>query len=344
MKAMTRDRYGSADVLELRDVAMPSIDDDHVLVRVHAAGMGPNVWHALTGVPYVARLGFGLRRPRARFLRCDIAGTVEAVGRAAAGFQRGDAVYGVSEGGLAEYAPARVEELGPKPTNLSFVEAAAVPISACAALHGLTDEGRIRAGQSVLVIGASGGVGSFAVQLAKAFGAEVTGVCSTEKVELVRGLGADQVIDYTQEPVTDGPRRYDLVLDTAGRRRLRDLRRVLAPHGTLVIVGGEGGGRLTAGFERQVLGALVVSHVVRQRVRSLISHETRADLLTLGELIEAGRVMPVVTKTLPLERAAEALRDADEGHGRGKVVVTLGTPPDALEHAMQPTTREGNEP
>jgi len=336
MKAMTRDRYGSADVLELGDVPTPVVGDDQVLVRVLAAGMGPNVWHELTGVPYLARLGFGLRRPKERLLRCDIAGTVEAVGGDVTGFKAGDAVYGVSSRGLAELTVARPGEIAPKPANLTFEEAAAVPVSACAALHGVRDEGRIRAGHQVLIIGASGGVGSFAVQLAKAFEAEVTGVCRTEKVEFVSALGADHVIDYTRQEVTDGPNRYDLILDIAGRRSLNRLRRLLAPGGTVVIVGGEGGGRWTGGFERQVIGSLVYSLFTRQRVRSLISHETQADLLALNELIDGGKVVPFVTGTLPFERAADALSDADEGHGLGKVVVTVGSQPGTGKPSSQP--------
>lgn len=323
MKAMTRDCYGSADVLELREVAVPVVGDDQVLVRVRAAGMGPNVWHALTGVPYIARLGFGVRKPKDPLLRCDIAGTVESVGNGVTGVELGDAVYGVSDGGLAELAVAEADQLAPKPANLTFEEASAVPVSACAALHGLRDEGRIRSGQHVLIIGASGGVGSFAVQLARAFGAEVTGVCRPEKAEFVRALGAAHVIDYTSQEISDGSARYDLILDTAGRRPLKQLRRSLEPDGTLVVVGGEGGGRWTGGFERQVVGALVHSVVGRQRVRSLMSQETRADLLVLNELIEQGEVTPAVSRTLPLDLAGDALRDADEGHGLGKVVVTI---------------------
>jgi NADPH:quinone reductase-like Zn-dependent oxidoreductase len=329
MKAMTRHRYGSAEVLDLREVPAPVAGDGQVLVRVRAAGMGPNVWHELTGVPYLARLGFGVRRPKSPLLRCDIAGTVESVGRDVTGFRPGDAVYGVSDGGLAELAVALADELAPKPANVTFEEAAAVPVSACAALHGLRDEGRICAGQQVLIIGASGGVGSFAVQLASAFGAEVTGVCRAGKAEFVRGLGADHVIDYTRDELTGRPERYDLVLDAAGRRRINRLRRLLAPGGALVVVGGEGGGRWTGGFERQVVGSIVFSLVMRQRVRSLISQETQSDLLELNELIESGQLLPAVTRTLPFERAAEALRDADEGHGLGKVVLTVGSPSDA---------------
>jgi len=335
VKAMTRDRYGSADVLAVEDVAMPVVGDDGVLIRVRAAGIGPHVWHALTGLPYLARLGFGLRKPKVRCLRSDVAGTVEAVGRSVTQFQPGDEVFGVCDGAIAEYACGRVDELAPKPANLTFEQAAAVPVSACAALHGLRDEGRIHAGEKVLIIGASGGVGSFAVQLAKAFGAEVTGVCSTTKTDLVRSLGADHVIDYTRDDFANGQRRYDLILDTAGRRSLSHLRRALTPRGTLVIVGGEGGGRWTGGFERQVLGAAVVSRFVRQRLRAVMSRERQEDLLVLKDLIEAGKLTPVISRAYPLDQVPDALRDEDEGHGRGKVVVTIGT----LDGEQDPTER-----
>ncbi|MFN0090288.1 MAG: NAD(P)-dependent alcohol dehydrogenase [Acidimicrobiales bacterium] len=324
MKAMTRDRYGSADVLAFTEVAMPVVGDNEVLLRVRAAGIGPNVWHALTGLPYLARMGFGLRVPKSPLLRGDVAGTVTAVGGGVRQFRPGDEVFGVCDGAFAEYACARPDELAIKPSNLTFEEAAAVPISACAALRGLRHEGQLRSGQRVLIIGASGGVGSFAVQLAKAFGAEVTGVCSTAKVGMVRSLGADHVIDYTRGDFAGGG-RYDLVLDTAGRRSLSQLRKALTPKGTLVIVGGEGGGRWTGGFQRQVLGAAVVSRFVRQRLCSLISREPREDLEVLKGLIEGGKVKPFISKTYPLHQAPSALRDADEGHGLGKVVVTLAS-------------------
>lgn len=323
MKAMTRDRYGSADVLALDEIAMPVAGDDEVLIRVRAAGVGPDVWHLLTGLPYLVRvMGFGLRRPKNRVLGWDVAGTVHAVGKGVTGFQAGDEVFGTCRGAFAEYARARADKLAPKPANLSFEQAAGVPVSGCTALRGLRDAGGIRAGQSVLIIGASGGVGTFAVQLAKLFDAHVTGVCSTPKVDLVRSIGADHVIDYTREDFADGARRYDLILDTAGRRSLSHLRRVLTPKGTLVIVGGEGGGRWTGGFERQ-LRAGVVSPFVGQRLRPLSSAERQEDLLFLKDVIEAGKVTPVITRTFPLHEAAKALADADEGHGLGKAVISV---------------------
>jgi NADPH:quinone reductase-like Zn-dependent oxidoreductase len=235
----------------------------------------------------------------------------------------GDAVFGAARGALAEYACAKADQIAPKPASLTFEQAAAVPVSGCTALQALRDRGGLRKGQTVLVIGASGGVGTFAVQLAKAFGAEVTGVCSSANTDLVRSLGADHVIDYTREDPTDGRRRYDLVLDAAGRRPLRRLRRALTPRGTLVIVGGEGGGRWTGGFGRQILRAPLLSLVSRQNFRGVSSVERRKDLLVLTEFIEAGQVTPVIGRTHPLAETARVLADADEGHGRGKSVVIV---------------------
>jgi NADPH:quinone reductase-like Zn-dependent oxidoreductase len=324
MKAMIRDRYGPADVLGLEDITVPVVGDGGVLVRVHAAGVGPDVWHLMTGRPYlVGRIGVGFRKPRYRVLGRDVAGTVEAVGKDVAWLEPGDEVFGVCEGAFAEYANAQADGLAPKPANLTFEQAAAVPVSGCAALHGLRDAGGVQAGQKVLIVGASGGVGTFAVQLAKAFGAEVTGVCSTTKMELVRSIGADHVIDYTREDFADGTRRYDLILDTAGRRSLQRIRRALTPYGTLVIVGGEGGGRWLGGFQRMILWAPLLSLFVGQKLRGLFSTERREDLLFLKELIEAGKVMPVVSRTYLLGEAPKALSDADEGHGRGKVVISM---------------------
>ena len=332
LKAMTRDRYGSADVLALNDVAMPVAGDDEVLIRVRAAGVGPEVWHLMTGRPYLVRLmGFGLRKPKVRVVGRDVAGSVEAVGRNVTQFQAGDEVFGTCRGGFAEYACAAAGSeggvggdgvLAPKPPNLTFEQAAGVPTSAQTALQGLRDAGAIGGGQSVLIIGASGGVGTFAVQLAKVFDGHVTGVCSTAKVDLVRSLGADHVIDYTREDFADAGHRYDLILDTAGRRSLSHLRRALTPRGTLVIVGGEAGNRWTGGFERQ-LWAVLLSPFLRQRLRSLTAVDRREDLLFLKDLIEAGRVTPVISKTFPLNKAARALSDADEGHGWGKSVITV---------------------
>jgi NADPH:quinone reductase-like Zn-dependent oxidoreductase len=323
MKAMTQDRYGSASVLALEDVAVPDAGDDQVLIRVRAAGVGPDVWHLMTGLPYIVRLmGVGLRKPKHRVIGWDVAGTVEAVGSDVTRLQPGDEVFGTCRGAFAEYACGRADTVAPKPANLTFEQAASVPVSGCTALRGLRDAGAVQAGQSVLIVGASGGVGTFAVQLAKMFGAHVTGVCSTTKLELVRSIGADAVIDYTREDFAVGAQRYDLILDTAGRRPLSQLRRALAPRGTLVIVGGEGGGRWSGGFERQLRAALL-SPFVGQRLRPLSSSERREDLMFLKDVIEAGDVTPVISRTYPLEEAAKALSDADEGHGRGKVVITV---------------------
>lgn len=332
MKAMTQDRYGSADVLALNDITMPVAGDDEVLIRVRAAGVGPDVWHLMTGQPYFVRvMGFGLRKPKARVVGRDAAGSVEAVGRNVTEFQPGDEVFGTCRGAFAEYACAAAGSeggvggegvLAPKPANLTFEQAAGVPTSAQTALQGLRDAGAIRAGQSVLIIGASGGVGTFAVQLAKVFEAHVTGVCSTTKVDVVRSAGADHVIDYTRDDFADEAHRYDLILDTAGRRSLSHLRRALATRGTLVIVGGEGGGRWTGGFERQ-LRAFLLSPFLRQELCSLTAVDRREDLLFLKDLLEAGKVTPVINKTYPLNEAPNALSDADEGHGRGKAVITV---------------------
>jgi NADPH:quinone reductase-like Zn-dependent oxidoreductase len=332
MKAMTRDRYGSADVLALADIDQPVVGDDEVLIRVRAAGVGPDVWHLMTGLPYFVRLmGFGLRRPKARVVGRDVAGSVEAVGKDVTQFKPGDDVFGSCRGAFAEYACAGAGAesgvggdgvLAPKPANLSFEQAAGVPTSASTALQGLRDAGGIQAGQSVLIIGASGGVGTFAVQLAKAFEAHVTGVCSTPKADLVRSIGADEVIDYTREDFAGRARRYDLILDTAGRRSLSHLRRALTPRGTLVLVGGEGGGRWTGGFERQ-LRATLLSPFLRQRLQSLMAVDRREDLLYLKDLIEAGKLTPVINRTFPLDEAGKALADADEGHGRGKNIITV---------------------
>jgi NADPH:quinone reductase-like Zn-dependent oxidoreductase len=324
MKAVARTTYGSADVLEFVDVNKPSVADDEVLIRVHAAGAGPEVWHVMTGLPYLVRvMGFGLRKPKNPILGVDVAGVVETVGGEVTELRTGDAVFGTCAGSFAEYASVRADHVAPKPANLTLEQAAVLPTSGCTALQGLRDIGRIQAGQTVLVIGASGGVGTFAVQLAKAFGAEVTGVCRTDAIELVRSLGADHVIDYTRDEFADGVHRYDLILDTAGRRSLTQLRRALNPHGTLVIVGGEGGGKWTGGFERQIVRATLLSIVVPQRLRPLTSTTRRKDLLVLKEFAEAGKLTPVISKSCPLREAANVLSDADEGHGRGKVVITI---------------------
>ncbi len=323
MKAITQDRYGSADVLALKEIDKPVAQDDEVLVRVHAAGVDAGVWHLMAGEPYLIRvMGYGLRRPKAPIRGLDVAGLVEAVGKDVTQFQPGDEVFGTCDGSFAEYACAHEDKLAPMPANLTFEQAAAVPISAFTALQGLRDKGQIQPGHKVLIIGAAGGVGSFAVQLAKSFGAEVSGVCSTTKVDLVRSIGADHVIDYTRDDLADGVEFYDLILDTAGNRSLSHLRRALTPRGTLVIVGGEGGGRWFGGIDRQ-LRALLLSPFVRQRLLMFISTENKEDLLVLKELIEAGKVTPVIDRTYPLSETPDAIGYLAQGHARGKVVITV---------------------
>jgi NADPH:quinone reductase-like Zn-dependent oxidoreductase len=281
----------------------------------------------MTGMPYMIRvMGYGLRSPKTRVRGADVAGRVEAIGRNVTQFRPGDEIFGVGEGSFAEFARAREDKVAPKPSNVTFEEAAAVPISGCTALQGVRDKGQVRPGQKVLVIGAAGGVGTFAVQIAKMLGANVTGVCSTTKVDLVRSIGADDAIDYTREEFADGSKHYDLIIDTAGNRSLSHLRRALAPRGTLVIVGGEGGGRWLGGFDRQIFRAPLVSLFVRQRLRPLVSKERKEDLLSLKELIEGGKVTPVIDRTYPLSEAPEAIRYLERGHARGKVVISVATP------------------
>ena len=323
MKAIVQDRYGSTDVLEFRDVEDPVVGEHDVLVSVHAAGCGPDVWHIMTGQPYFARLMLGFRRPKVSVRGGDVAGTVRAVGSSVEGFQPGDEVMGIASGSFAELAIAPPGKLVPKPPRLSFEEAAAVPISGLTALQAIRDEGKVQPGQTVLVIGAAGGVGTLTVQIAKAFGAEVTGVCSTSKIDLVRSLGADDVIDYTREDFADGRRHWDVIVDTAGRRPLSQLRRALTPKGTLVIVGGDGGGRWIGGFFRGVLRAPLLSPFVSQRLRGLVSKERGEDLEAVSELIEAGKVTPMIDRTYPLIEAPEAIRYLEKGHPRGKVVITV---------------------
>ena len=323
MKAIVQDRYGSADVLELRDIAAPVVGDHDVLVRVRAAGCGPDVWHLMTGRPYLARLMVGFAKPKVGVRGWDLAGRVEAVGSAVAGIQPGDEVMGIAEGSFAELAIARADKLVGKPARLTMEQAAAVPISGVTALQALRDKAGVRPGQTVLIIGAAGGVGTLAVQLAKAFGAQVTGVCSTTKLDLVRSIGADQVIDYTREDFTDGRRRWEVIVDTAGRRPLAHLRRALTGKGTLVIVGGDGGGPWTGGFFRGVLRAPLLSLLVGQKLVGLNAKVNQDDLRTVGELIEAGKLTPVVDRTYPLVEAPEALRYLEGGHPGGKVVITV---------------------
>ncbi|MBG0816961.1 NAD(P)-dependent alcohol dehydrogenase [Planomonospora sp. ID82291] len=327
MRAMVRDAYGPPDRLELRDLRRPAAGPDDVLVRVRAAGVDQGTWQLVTGLPYLIRLaGYGLTRPKVPVPGLDVAGRVEAVGERVTRFRPGDEVFGTCDGALAEYACAPQDRFTPKPANVTFEQAGAVPTSAVAALQGLRDAGGIRAGQRVLVIGAGGGVGTFAVQLAKTFDAHVTGVCSTAKTDLVRSIGADDVIDHTREEVADGSRRYDLVLDTGGHRSVTRLRRLLTPRGTLVIVGsggsGRGGGRWTQGAGRQ-LRAMALSPFVGQNLRGLMSAARQEDLRLLGELLESGRITPVVDRTYPLDELPAALLHLRSGRVAGKVVITM---------------------
>ncbi len=322
MKAVVQDTYGSPDVLELRDIDVPKPGDDHVLLRVHAASAHIGDWHVMTGLPYMIRLGLGLRAPKAHVRGMDVAGRVEAVGKDVSLFRPGDEVFGIAKGSFAEFALAPPRKLAPKPANLTFEQAATVPISGLTALQAVRDGGRVQPGQRVLVVGASGAVGTFAVQIANAFGARVTGVCSTSKVDLVRSLGADEVIDYTREDFVESGQRYDAILLTAGARSVPSLRRVLTPKGALVIVGSEGGGRWTGGFGRN-LRAQMLSPFVGQRMGLFVSKEKGEDLVVLTEMVEAGKVMPVIGATFPLSEVPEAMRQLAAGHARGKIVITI---------------------
>jgi NADPH:quinone reductase-like Zn-dependent oxidoreductase len=323
MKAIVRDKYGSPEVLELRDIHKPEITDDEVLVRVHAAGVGRDVWHVMTGLPYPIRLvGYGLRAPKNPIIGSDVAGVVEAVGKNVSRFQPDDEVFGIGKGSYAEYVCAREDKLAPKPANLTFEQAAVVAICGLTALQGLRDHGRVEPGQKVLLIGASGGVGTYAVQIAKAFGAHVTGVCSTKKVEMVRSIGADHVIDYAQEDFAEGDQRYDLILDIGGNSSLARLRRVLTLRGTLVIVGGETDGRWLGGTDRQ-LRALMLSRFVGQKLGTFVSSENHEDMIVLKDLIESGKLTPVIDRTYPLSETPEAIRYLEQGHARGKVVIIV---------------------
>jgi NADPH:quinone reductase-like Zn-dependent oxidoreductase len=315
VKAIVNQRYGSPDGLELREVDVPEIGEDEVLVRVRAASVNPYDWHMMRGHPYFVRLMTGVRRPSAPGLGADMAGVVEAVGPSVTRLQPGDEVFGAGEGSFAELAKATEARLAPKPSRLSFEQAAAVPIAGCTALQAVRDRGGVREGQRVVVNGAAGGIGTFAVQIGSKLGAEVTGVCSTRNVELVRSLGADRVVDYTRDDFTrDGP--YDVILDTVGNRSLRALRRALTPTGTLVAVGG-GTGRLLGGLG-SALGLSVLSRFVDQRLLWFLARVRERDLTWVAEA-----VTPVVDRTYPLADTAEALRYVETGHARGKVVIAV---------------------
>jgi NADPH:quinone reductase-like Zn-dependent oxidoreductase len=323
MKAIVRYTYGSPDVLELRDIDKPEIGDDEVLVRVHAAGLDRGVWHLMTGLPYPIRLaGYGLRVPKNPVIGTDLAGVVEAVGKNVTRFQRGGEVFGIGKGSFAEYARAPADKLAPKPANLTFEQAAVVAISGLTALQGLRDHGRVAPGQEVLIVGASGGVGTYAVQIGKAFGARVTGVCSTTKVAMVRSIGADHVVDYTREDFAAGGQRYDLILDIGGNSTLAHLRRALSPRGTLVIVGSESDGRWLGGTDRQ-LRAMLLSPFVGQNLGTFVNKENYKDMLVLKEFIESDKVTPVIDRTYPLAEVPEAIRYLAVGRAQGKVVIAV---------------------
>jgi NADPH:quinone reductase-like Zn-dependent oxidoreductase len=325
MKAIVQERFGSPEVLQFVDTDPPEIGPDDVLVRVHAAALNPYDWHHLRGDPYVARLmgTVGLTKPKARVAGVDGAGRVEAVGADVRGMRPGDEVMGRLEGAFAEYARATADKVVPKPARLTFEQAAAVPMAGQTALRAVRDVGQVQAGHRVLINGAAGGVGSFAVQITTALGAAVTAVCSTGNVELVRSIGAAHVIDYTKDDFTDGPERYDVILDNVGNQPLRRLRRALTPTGTLVSnAGGSPGGHLF-GPIGGILRVIVVNVLVRQRLRPLLDKWEREHLLAVADLIEAGKLTPVLGRTYPLAETAAGLRYVEDGHARGKVVITV---------------------
>ncbi len=324
MKAIVHERYGPPDVLELREVDKPVVGDDEVLVRVHATSVNPVDWHTMTGTPYLVRMMAGLLKPKSEFLGVDFAGTVEAVGRDVRQFQPGDEVFGARDGAFADYVCVREERaVVQKPAGITFEQAAAVAVAAISALQGLRDKGQIQSGQKVLINGASGGVGTFAVQIAKSFGAEVTGVCSTRNVEIVRSIGADHVIDYTQEDFTRSEQRYDLMLDVAGNRSWSDCKRVLAEKATLVVVGGPKTNRWIGPLSQALKLRLSSLGGSRRVVAPFLAKITKEDLVVLQKLLEAGTVTPVIDRQYELSDAPEALRYLGAGHAQGKVVITV---------------------
>jgi NADPH:quinone reductase-like Zn-dependent oxidoreductase len=322
MRAMVYDSYGSPDVLELRDVDKPDVADDGVLVRVRAASVNPVDWHTLTGEPYLVRIEAGLRKPKRAVLGVDFAGTVEAVGGSVTDFQPGDEVFGARNGAFAEYVCAR-KAIAPKPANVTFEQAAAVPVAAISALQGLRDKGHIQDGQQVLINGASGGVGTFAVQIAKSFGAEVTGVCSTRNVETARSIGADHVIDYTQEDFTRTGRQYGLILDVAGNRSWSDCKRVLSDEGTLVIVGGPKTNRWIGPLGGVIKVRLASVAGSRKVTAPFLAKMNSEDMAFLGDLLADGKVTPVIDRRYDLSEVPEALSYLGEGHAQGKIVINV---------------------
>lgn len=322
MKAIVQDEYGSADALDLRDIEKPEIDDDEVLIRVHAAGVNIADWAIMNGLPYVARPVYGLRKPKNPVRGSDVSGTVEAVGAGVTRLHPGDEVFGESVGSFAEYATGTGGKLAPKPANLTFEQAAAVPMAGLVALQALSEHGDVRAGQKILINGASGGIGTFAVQIAKSLGAEVTGVCSTRNMDMVRSLGADHVIDYSHENFTQMNQRYDFILDNVANHSMSELRGALTPEGTLVPNGGGFDNHWFASGGRMI-NAYALKRFVSHKLRPFLVSSKFEDLVPLKELIEAGKVVPVIDRTYPLSEASQAIRYVGEGHTRGKVVITL---------------------
>ena len=322
MKAIMQDTYGSSAVLESRDIDTPAIGEDQVLVRVRAAGVNPADWAVMSGLPYVARPVYGLRKPKAGVRGTDVAGIVEAVGSGVTRFKPGDEVFGSADGSYADFAAASEHQLAPKPANLTFEQAAAVPMAGQVALQALQG---VQAGQKVLIVGASGGIGTFAVQIAKALGAEVTGVASTRNLDMLRSIGADHVIDYTVDNFTQKPERYDLILDNVSNHSLSDLRRALTSTGILVPNGGRFDKKWLASGGRVIAG-MVTFRFVSQTLRTFIQSTKFEDLLALTELIEAGKVTPVIDRTYPLAEASQAMAHVGEGHAQGKTVISMGAP------------------
>ncbi|MFI5336393.1 MAG: NAD(P)-dependent alcohol dehydrogenase [Opitutales bacterium] len=324
MRAIIHTEYGPPEILKFTEVAKPTPKDDEVLIKIRAASVNPLDWHYLRGAPYLIRIGAGWSRPKAARFGFDLAGQVEAVGRAVTLFRAGDEVFGAGRGAFAEYACVAERSLARKPANVTFEQAAAVTVAGVSALQGLRDQGRIQSGQRVLINGAAGGVGTFAVQIARWFGAEVTGVCSTGNVDLVRSIGAHQVVDYTREDFTRSGRRFDLIIDNVGNHSLSECRRVLTPAGTLVLIGGTDPGRWL-GPMKGLLKALVWSPFVSQKVRPFLMHLRQADLIVMQGLLAAGKVTPVIDRTYALNEVAQAIRYLEAGHARGKVVISLGS-------------------
>ena len=325
MKSVVYSQYGSAEVLEISEVEVPAITENQVLVKVQAVSINPADWHFMRGTPYLVRLQSGLRKPKIGKFGLDMAGVVESVGASVSEFKVGDAVYGESMGALSEFAVFGKNSLALKPANLNFEEAAAVPMAGFTAIQALRDKAKVKAGQKVLIVGASGGVGTFAVQIAKTFGAHVTGVCSTVNVEMVKSIGADRVIDYKKEDFFTGVDEYDVIVQTAGNYTLMQLRTTLASGGTLVLAGDSSGVKpvFGLGFVFGMLKALAISKFTKHNIPPFLAKRSKEDLIALSELIESGKVKPVIDRKYPMAQVAEAVTYLEAGHARGKVVITL---------------------